>query len=153
MAMDYLGLFVIGSLLYLVVKILFRGFYVVNQNERAVKTVFGRAQRIKDAANLDSASPTLTEEEKARYNFPKLQEGANQVSIITNTAEREAAIDFGKASAIRPNIVGKLLNNISQDPDLCEVLFDILEINRMVANKTPLYVLPDRIQLMLPTNR
>jgi regulator of protease activity HflC (stomatin/prohibitin superfamily) len=80
-----------------------------------------------------------------------LQEGANQVSIITNTAEREAAIDFGKASAIRPNIVGKLLNNISQDPDLCEVLFDILEINRMVANKTPLYVLPDRIQLMLPT--
>jgi hypothetical protein len=80
-----------------------------------------------------------------------LQEGANQVSIITNTAEREAAIDFGKASAIRPNIVGKLLNNISQDPELCEVLFDILEINRMVANKTPLYVLPDRIQLMLPT--
>jgi hypothetical protein len=80
-----------------------------------------------------------------------IQEGANQVNIITNTAEREAAIDFGKAAAIRPNIVGTMLNTVSQDPDLCEVLFDILEINRTVANKIPLYVLSDRVQLILPT--
>jgi regulator of protease activity HflC (stomatin/prohibitin superfamily) len=96
MAMDYLELFVIGSLLYLVIKILFRGFYVVNQNERAVKTVFGRAQRIKDAADLDS----LTEEEKERYNFPKLQviqpggpyfkwpwEKIYKVSVATKTSD------------------------------------------------------------------
>jgi regulator of protease activity HflC (stomatin/prohibitin superfamily) len=81
-----------------------------------------------------------------------MQEGANQVNIITNTAEREAAIDFGKAAAIRPNIVGAMLNTISEDPDLCKVLFDILEINRMVTNKVPLYVLSDKIQLMLPTD-
>ena len=81
-----------------------------------------------------------------------IQEGANQVSIITNTAEREAAIDFGKASAIRPNIVGKMLNAVSQDSDLCEALFEILETNRMVSNKIPLYVLPDKIQLTLPNN-
>jgi len=77
-----------------------------------------------------------------------LQEGANQVNIITNTAEREAAIDFGKASAIRPNIVGNLLNAISQDPDLCEALFEILEINRMVSNKIPLYILPEHAGLV-----
>jgi regulator of protease activity HflC (stomatin/prohibitin superfamily) len=81
-----------------------------------------------------------------------MQEGANQVNIITNTAEREAAIDFGKASAIRPNIVGTMLNTVSQDPDLCEVLFDILEINRIVANKIPLYMLSDKIQFIAPTD-
>ena len=30
------------------------------------------------------------------------QDGANQVSIITSTAERQAAIEFGKAAAVRP---------------------------------------------------
>ena len=34
------------------------------------------------------------------------QDGANQVSIITSTAERQAAIEFAKAAAMRPQIVG-----------------------------------------------
>ena len=37
------------------------------------------------------------------------QEGANQVSIITSTAERQAAIEFAKAAAIRPNTLGQAL--------------------------------------------
>ena len=79
-----------------------------------------------------------------------LQEGANQVSVITNTAEKEAAIDFGKASAIRPNIVGQMLGSISKDPDVCGALFEILEINRTVSNKIPLHILPRGIQLAMP---
>ena len=34
------------------------------------------------------------------------QDGANQVSIITSTAERTAAVEFAKAAAMRPQIVG-----------------------------------------------
>ena len=34
------------------------------------------------------------------------QDGANQVSIITSTAERQAAVEFARAAAMRPNIVG-----------------------------------------------
>ncbi|MCL2695625.1 MAG: SPFH domain-containing protein [Clostridiales bacterium] len=79
-----------------------------------------------------------------------MQEGLNQVSIITNTAEREAAIDFGKAAAIRPNIVGQMLNTVSRDADVCEALFEILEINRTVANKIPLHVVAQGVQLILP---
>jgi len=79
-----------------------------------------------------------------------MQEGANRVSIITNTAERKAAIDFGKASAIRPQIVGKVFNAVSQDQQLCEALLEILETNRIVSNKIPLYVLSDQVQLLLP---
>ena len=82
-----------------------------------------------------------------------MQEGANQVSLITSTAEKETAIDFGKASAIRPNIIGHMLNVISQDPDVCEALFEILEINRIVSNKIPLHVFANQLQLTLPYQR
>ena len=37
------------------------------------------------------------------------QDGANQVSIITSTAERQAAVEFAKAAAMRPHIVGEAL--------------------------------------------
>jgi len=79
-----------------------------------------------------------------------MQEGANQVNIITNTAEREAAKDFGKAAAIRPNVVGKMLKNISEDADVCEALFEVLETNRIVSNRIPMYLLTKQIQLVLP---
>ena len=90
----------IGALMYLVYRVLFRGFYVVNQNERAVKTVFGRARRINETGTSgDPASLTLSEDERERYNFPKLQviqpggpyfkwpwEKIHKVSVSTNTA-------------------------------------------------------------------
>jgi len=78
-----------------------------------------------------------------------LQEGANQVNVITNTAEKEAAVDFGKASAIRPNIVGQMLNAVSQDPDVCEALFEILEINRIAAKEIPIHILTKQMGLNL----
>ena len=43
------------------------------------------------------------------------QDGANQVSIITSTAERTAAVEFAKACAIRPQLVGETLQKLSQD--------------------------------------
>jgi regulator of protease activity HflC (stomatin/prohibitin superfamily) len=60
------------------------------------------------------------------------QDGANQVSIITNTAERTAAIEFAKAAAMRPQIVGAALNTISQDPEIERALFDVLETQRIM---------------------
>ncbi|MEI8310143.1 MAG: SPFH domain-containing protein, partial [Verrucomicrobiota bacterium] len=46
------------------------------------------------------------------------QDGANQVSIITSTAERQAAVEFAKAAAMRPAIVGGALQQIGQDPNV-----------------------------------
>ena len=82
-----------------------------------------------------------------------MQEGANQVSVITNTAEKEAAVDFGKAAAIRPSILGDMLKTISQDPDVCKALFEILEINRIVSNKIPIQILPNQMQVNLLHNQ
>jgi regulator of protease activity HflC (stomatin/prohibitin superfamily) len=69
------------------------------------------------------------------------QEGANQVNIITSRAEKLAAVDFGKANAIRPQIVGEMYAEISKDPDVLDALFDVLETARIVENKVPVYIL------------
>ena len=79
-----------------------------------------------------------------------MQEGANQVSIITSTAEKETAIDFGKASAIRPKIVGDMLNTVSKDADVSAALFEVMEVNRIVSNDIPLHVFTKQLQLTLP---
>jgi regulator of protease activity HflC (stomatin/prohibitin superfamily) len=50
------------------------GLYTVNQNERAVKTSFGRAERVGTATTLnDPISEGLTEDEKLRYVYPQLR--------------------------------------------------------------------------------
>ncbi|MBN1900841.1 SPFH/Band 7/PHB domain protein [Candidatus Sumerlaeota bacterium] len=66
------------------------------------------------------------------------QDGANQVSVITSAAERQAAVEFGKAAAVRPAIVGKAMTEISRDPDVAEALFEILETQRIVEGKANL---------------
>jgi regulator of protease activity HflC (stomatin/prohibitin superfamily) len=69
------------------------------------------------------------------------QDGANQVSIITSTADRQAAIEFAKAAALRPTIVGAALQRIARDPDVASALFEILEIQRILEG-------PGRVTLM-----
>src|SRR6516165_6782469 len=55
------------------------------------------------------------------------QTGANQVSIIRSAAEREAAIEFGKAAAGRPALVGRGRGKICGHPEGAKTLFDILK--------------------------
>ena len=70
------------------------------------------------------------------------QDGANQVSVITSTAERQAAVEFAKAGAIRPQIVGAALDEISRDPAVSKALFTVLETQRILAGKGALTLLP-----------
>src|SRR5688572_31073353 len=52
------------------------------------------------------------------------QDGANQVNIISSTAEREAATEFARAAAMRPRIVGEALQTIGEDREVFDALFD-----------------------------
>jgi len=72
------------------------------------------------------------------------QDGANQVSIITSTAERQAAIEFGKAQAMRPKIVGEALKSIYADPDVANAMFNILEVDRMLEGKARITIVPEQ---------
>jgi regulator of protease activity HflC (stomatin/prohibitin superfamily) len=76
------------------------------------------------------------------------QDGANQVSIITSTAERQAAIEFAKASAMRPLIVGKALNEISKDPEIEAALFEILETQRIVEGAARVTLVPQNSEML-----
>jgi len=70
------------------------------------------------------------------------QDGANQVSIITSTAERQAAIEFAKAAAMRPRIVGDALNKVAADPDVEAAMFEILEIQKIMDSKARITLIP-----------
>ena len=70
------------------------------------------------------------------------QDGANQVSVITSTAERQAAVEFAKAGAIRPQIVGAALDEISRDSAVSKALFTVLETQRVLAGKGNLMLVP-----------
>ena len=70
------------------------------------------------------------------------QDGANQVSIITSTAERQASIEFAKAAAMRPQIVGDALQKISQDPDIARAMFQILETEKILESKAEITMVP-----------
>ncbi|HEX7862826.1 MAG TPA: SPFH domain-containing protein [Verrucomicrobiae bacterium] len=70
------------------------------------------------------------------------QEGANQVSIIASTAERKAAIEFAKAGAIRPEIVGAALREISADQDVSRSVFEVLETQKIIEGEARIVLLP-----------
>ena len=76
------------------------------------------------------------------------QDGANQVSIITSTAERQAAIEFAKAAAMRPRIVGEALQKISTDNEILEAMFEILEMQNMIAGEARITFVPPRSELL-----
>ncbi len=70
------------------------------------------------------------------------QAGANQVSVITSSAEREASIEFAKAAAIRPNTLGQALQEIAREPVVCGALFEILETQKVVESGARVTLLP-----------
>jgi regulator of protease activity HflC (stomatin/prohibitin superfamily) len=76
------------------------------------------------------------------------QDGANQVSIITSTAERQAAIEFAKAAAMRPQIVGDALQKISQDPEIAKAMFEILETENTIQGKAEVTLIPKKSGLL-----
>ncbi|MCW1969479.1 MAG: SPFH domain-containing protein [Anaerolineae bacterium] len=62
-----------GALLWFIRTIL-PGLFTVQQNERAVKTSFGRAQRIDGRTTLDDpVSNALRQDERSRYAWPQVQ--------------------------------------------------------------------------------
>jgi regulator of protease activity HflC (stomatin/prohibitin superfamily) len=89
----------VGFIAWFIVRYLLAGLYTVDQNERAVKTVLGRAQRLGDETTLDDPiAQGLRADERERYRYPQLRvippggpyfkwpwERVHKVSIATRT--------------------------------------------------------------------
>jgi regulator of protease activity HflC (stomatin/prohibitin superfamily) len=70
------------------------------------------------------------------------QDGANQVSLIRSGAERLAAVEFAKAAALRPRIVGAALQRIASDPQVAAAMFEILETQKVLEGSSHITLLP-----------
>jgi regulator of protease activity HflC (stomatin/prohibitin superfamily) len=75
------------------------------------------------------------------------QDGSNQVSIISSTAEQRASIEFAKAAAMRPQIVGAALQKISQDPEISGALFLALETQNIIDSRAVITLVPKNSNL------
>lgn len=70
------------------------------------------------------------------------QQGANQVAVIKSGAERTAAVEFARAAAVRPFVVGKAIQEISEDKEILNAVFEILETQRMLEGEAQVTLLP-----------
>jgi len=62
--------FIFGLLVYAFFRVVVGGFFTVRPNERAVKTSFGRAERLPGGPIED---PYLNEDERERYRYPQVR--------------------------------------------------------------------------------
>lgn len=99
------------------------GFYTVDQNERAVKTSFGRAVRLKGTTLDSPIAEVLNEKDKERYIYPQVEvirpggpyfrlpwEKVYKVSVATQTINM--ALDLETPSA---NHNGTVLDAVTKD--------------------------------------
>lgn len=114
----------VGFIAWFLMRYLIAGLYTVDQNERAVKTSFGRAERIGNQTTLDDPiSESLNPDQKSRYNYPQVRvimpggpyfrwpwEQVHKVSIATGTVNM--AWDPEDPTA---NLNGTLLEAVTKD--------------------------------------
>lgn len=76
------------------------------------------------------------------------QDGDNQVHVITNTAQRTASIEFAKAGAVRPRLVGEALKLMAEDPEVADAMFEVLEIQKTLESSGELVLIPAKSELL-----
>ncbi|MBL0160939.1 MAG: SPFH domain-containing protein [Bryobacterales bacterium] len=123
--MAVLGGVLMGCALWFVIRCVLMGLYTVDQNERAVKTVFGRAQRIEGGKTTldDAIAAKLRPEERERYAYPLVRvippggpyfrmpwEKIYKVSIATSTVNMAKDVEDPAA-----NYAGTLLEAVTKD--------------------------------------
>jgi regulator of protease activity HflC (stomatin/prohibitin superfamily) len=115
---------IVGFVGWFLVRYILLSFYTVDQNERAVKTVFGRADRIPaGASSEDPFAEYLRPEERERYTYPQLRvippggpyfkwpwERIHKVSIATQTINMAVDLEDPRA-----NTSGTLLEAVTKD--------------------------------------
>lgn len=76
------------------------------------------------------------------------QDGANQVNVITSSAQKIAAVEFAKAQGMRPKIVGEALQEINRDPEVSETLFQVLEVQNLLESDPLITLVPKNSGLL-----
>ncbi len=71
------------------------------------------------------------------------QDGENRVGLIRSETANKVSQTMAEARARRPAIVGEVLNDIAeQDPEILEVLMEVMEAEQLLASDATVDVLP-----------
>ena len=115
---------IFGFIFWFLMRYLVAGIYTVDQNQRAVKTRFGRAERVgKLTTQEDPIADSLTDDQKSRYSYPQVRvippggpyfkwpwEKIHKISIATETVNM--AWDPEDSTA---NYNGTMLEAVTKD--------------------------------------
>ena len=115
---------VFGFLTWFTLRYIIFGFYTVDQNERAIKTSFGRAIRLGEETTSESPmAAKLNASDKKRYNYPQLVvippggpyfkwpwQRVYKVSVATETLNMAADLETPTA-----NHGGTILDAVTKD--------------------------------------
>lgn len=114
---------VLGLIAWFVMRYFVAGFYIIDQNQRAVLTTCGRAERLAGATTLDlPMSESLDEHERERYAYPQVRviqpgfywkwpwQQVHRVSIATSTMNMAYDPDEPRA-----NEGGTILDAVTKD--------------------------------------
>lgn len=114
---------VLGFVAWFVMRYFVAGFYVIDQNQRAVITTCGRAERLKGVTTLDlPIAEVLADDENERYAYPQVRvvqpgfywkwpwQEVHRVSIATNTMNMAYDPDHPQA-----NEGGTVLEAVTKD--------------------------------------
>ncbi len=112
-----------GFIGWFLVRYIVFSFYTVDQNERAVKTIFGRADRLPASATDDPFAEYLRPDERERYKYPQVRvippggpyfkwpwEKIYKVSVATQTVNMALDLEDPRA-----NHGGTILEAVTKD--------------------------------------
>jgi regulator of protease activity HflC (stomatin/prohibitin superfamily) len=107
----------------------------------ALGSVYIRKVHFRDQHMIDQIEQKVTNRLRQVTSAIR-QAGVNQVAVVTSGAEKDAAVEFARAQAVRPELVGSALAEIGVDQEVLASLIELLEIQRIEKGEAELVLLP-----------
>ncbi|MFK7767011.1 MAG: SPFH domain-containing protein [Mariniblastus sp.] len=78
------------------------------------------------------------------------QDGENRVGLIKSETAFKVSQKMAEASAARPEIVGKALNEIAkQDPEILETVLEVMEVDQLLGSNASIDILPESSNVLV----
>lgn len=133
--------FLFGAFFYFAIRVVLRGFFTVRPDERAVKTSFGRAERLQGGS---PDNPHLSADERERYDFPqvkvippggpylkmpwekvhKISVATQAVDIVWDPTKKQSTIEAVTKDNLTTGVNGQIRYKVS-DSNLYPFLFGV----------------------------
>ncbi len=78
------------------------------------------------------------------------QDGENRVGLIRSETANKVSQKMAEASATRPAVVGRVLNEIAKaDPEILDAVLEVMETEQLVQSAATLEIVPQQASLLV----